>query len=184
MLAAAAICFVVVAASGCGEQKSTESPTASAQQPAAVAADATSPAQLRTVTSQEIRALVEERKGKVVVVNFWASWCPPCVREFPAIISVYEQYRDNGLDMLAVSMNSPEEMKEVDEFLKTHKPPFPVYLADSKDENFSESVLEEWYGEMPLTLVFDTAGQRVLAHRKELSYEELSSKVQALLPPK
>jgi thiol-disulfide isomerase/thioredoxin len=118
------------------------------------------------------------------VVNFWASWCPPCVREFPAIIKVYEQYHDKGLDMFAVSMNSPEELADIEQFLQKHNPPFPIYLADSKDEKFSESVLKEWFGEMPMTLVFNIAGENVLAHRKEITYEELSSKVEALLPPK
>jgi thiol-disulfide isomerase/thioredoxin len=137
--------------------------------------------QIRTVTAEQVRTLVNDRKGKVVVVNFWASWCPPCVREFPAIIKVYEQYHDKGLDMFAVSMNSPEELADIEQFLQKHNPPFPIYLADSKDEKFSESVLKEWFGEMPMTLVFNIAG---LAHRKEITYEELSSKVEALLPPK
>lgn len=123
------------------------------------------------------------------MVNFWATWCPPCRREFPAIIEVYEQYHEEGLDVFAVSMNSPEEMADIQEFLRTYNPPFPVYLADKQDGTFYEgvvehgAVLEQWYGEMPMTLVFNTAGENVLAHRKELTYEELSSDVEALLPP-
>lgn len=134
------------------------------------------------VTAEQIRALVDERKGDVVVVNFWASWCPPCLREFPAIIDVYEEYRDRGLEMFAVSMNAPEEMEDIQEFLETYDPPFPIYLAAEQDETFYEDVLEQWFGEMPMTLVFNPAGERVLAHRKELTYEELASEVEALLP--
>jgi thiol-disulfide isomerase/thioredoxin len=183
----AALCLVVVAAAGCGgsdpqENAPTPPPaqtsTAPAEQTGAVDAG-----QMRTVTAEQIRTLVNDRKGKVVVVNFWASWCPPCVREFPAIIKVYEQYRGRGLDMIGVSMNSPEEMADIEEFLQTYKPPFPIFLGDTQNETFSEGVLEEWYGEMPLTLVFNTAGERVLAHKKELTYEDLASKVEPLLPP-
>lgn len=135
------------------------------------------------VTAEKIHKLIDEREGKVVVVNFWASWCPPCLREFPAIIDVYDQYYEEGLDMFAVSMNSPEEMADIKEFLQTYDPPFPIYLADTEDGTFYEGVLDQWYGEMPMTLVFNTSGERVLVHRKELTYEELSSDVEALLPP-
>jgi len=134
------------------------------------------------VTAKQIRALVDERKGKVVVVNFWASWCPPCMREFPAIIKVYEQYRGQGVEMFAVSLNEAEDMAEIEQFVKEFKPPFPIYIADRQDETFNEAVLKDWSGEMPLTLIFNTAGEQVLAHKSELTYEELSSKLQALLP--
>ena len=73
--------------------------------------------QIRTVTAKQIRALVDDRKGKVVVVNFWASWCPPCMREFPAIIKVYQQYHDKGLDMFAVSLNAPEDKADIEAVL-------------------------------------------------------------------
>ncbi len=69
------------------------------------------------MTAKQIRELVDARKGKVVVVNFWASWCPPCVREFPAISKVYEQYRDKGMDLFAVALNAPEDIEEVKQFL-------------------------------------------------------------------
>lgn len=138
--------------------------------------------EIRRVTAKQIRTLVDERKGKVVVVNFWASWCPPCVREFPAITKVYEQYRGKGLDLFAVALNAPEDIEEVIQFLAEQKPPFSIYLADPDDTTFNETVLEKWFGEMPLTLVFDTAGQRVRAHRSEITYEELAKMVEPLLP--
>ena len=143
---------------------------------------AKSDAEVRTITAKQIRALVDERKGKVVVVNFWASWCPPCMREFPAIIKVYEQYRDKGVDMFAVSLNAPEDKADIEQFVKEFKPPFPIYLEEVQDETFSETVLEDWSGEMPLTLVFDTAGKRVLAHRSELTYQELSKRWKRFCP--
>ena len=138
--------------------------------------------QIRTVDAKQVRALVDAHKGKVVVLNFWATWCPPCVREFPALIKAYEQYHDKGMNMYAVSMNSPEEMADIKEFVQTHKPPFPIYLKDEQDATFNEAMLEEWFGEMPMTLVFDTAGKRVLAHTAEITFEELSGKVEPLLP--
>jgi len=191
---AAAFFVLVIAASGCGDREvsspattkqaipstaTTNQSTATTQQPI----PSPVPQQIRTVTAKQIRALVDESKGKVVVVNFWATWCPPCVREFPALIKAHEQYHGKGVNMFAVSMNSPEEKAEIDEFLQTHKPPFPIYLKEAQDATFNETVLKDWFGEMPMTLVFDTAGKRVLAHTAEITFEKLSSTVDPLLPP-
>jgi thiol-disulfide isomerase/thioredoxin len=179
----AAAFMLGMAASGCGDREIAS--TAATKQANLSPAEPAGPApvtQVRTVTAKQIRALVDDSKGKVVVVNFWASWCPPCIREFPAIIKVYEQYHSKGMNLFAVSLNAADEQADIEQFLQAYKPPFPIYRADTQDETFNESVLKDWSGEMPLTLVFDTAGERVLAHRSELTYEQLSSKVEALLP--
>ena len=181
--AAAAVCLLGMAAPGCDDREVAATATTTQASPSTAKPTSAAPVtQIRTVTAKQIRALVDDSKGKVVVVNFWASWCPPCVREFPAIIKVYKQYHDKGLDMFAVSMNAPEEMADIERFLQTYKPPFRIYRADTQDETFPQAVLKDWSGEMPMTLVFNTAGQRVLAHKSELTYEELSGKVAALLP--
>jgi thiol-disulfide isomerase/thioredoxin len=194
--AAAAVFVLVIAASGCGNREVSSSVTTTQTAPStatttqsSVSASTTKEPipytvpQLRPVTAKQVRALVADNKGKVVVVNFWATWCPPCVREFPALIKAYEQYHGKGVNMFAVSMNSPEEKAEIEDFLKTHKPTFPVYLKDAQDEKFNEGVLKGWFGEMPMTLVFDAKGKRVLAHSAEITYEKLSSTLDPLLPP-
>jgi len=134
------------------------------------------------ITPAGIRALVGAGESKVVVVNFWATWCPPCLREFPDIISVYDEYRDRGLEVLAVSMNEADEGEDIAEFIAKFAPPFPIYRASTVDETFYEGVLDSWFGEMPMTLVFDADGEIVHVHKKPLTYEELSAQVAALLP--
>jgi thiol-disulfide isomerase/thioredoxin len=182
-----------MAAAGCGDREVSSTATTTQPAPATTTTQATAstaaamePAPyavpvLRTVTAKQVRALVDENKGKVVVVNFWATWCPPCVREFPALIKAYDQYHGKGVNMIAVSMNSPEEKAEIEEFLKAHKPSFPVYIKDAQDEKFNETVLKGWFGEMPMTLVFDANGKRVLAHSAEITFEKISSTLDPLL---
>jgi thiol-disulfide isomerase/thioredoxin len=138
--------------------------------------------ELETVTADALHALIDANAGEVVVVNFWATWCPPCLREFPDIISVYKEYAERGLTILAVSMNDAEEAEDIDAFLEEFAPPFPVYRAASVDTEFFEGVLDPWYGEMPMTLVFDADGTMVHAHKKPLTYDELVSDLTPLLP--
>jgi thiol-disulfide isomerase/thioredoxin len=178
---------MLIAASGCGGREVSSPPAAKQPAPAAVATSQPAPVpappqEIRPITAKQVRALVADNKGKIVVINFWATWCPPCVREFPALTKAYEQYHDKGVNMYAVSMNAPEEKAEIEEFLQAHKPPFPVYIKDTQDATFNEAVLKGWFGEMPMTLVFDATGKRVLAHTAEITPEKLSSTLDPLLP--
>ena len=134
------------------------------------------------ITPNGIAALVAANESKVTVVNFWATWCPPCLREFPDIIAVYGDYHDRGLEVVAVSMNEADEAEDIAAFLTSFAPPFPVYRASGTDSDFYEGVQESWFGEMPMTLIFDPAGELVHVHKKPLTYDELAAQVAALLP--
>ena len=137
---------------------------------------------IATVTAADIEALVDANEGKVVVVNFWATWCPPCLREFPDIIEVYKRYEADGLEVVAVAMNEADEVEDISAFLQKFEPPFDIYRAATIDVDFYEGVVESWFGEMPMTLVFDTTGNPVHIHKKPLTYDELAADVAALLP--
>lgn len=125
---------------------------------------------------------IADFQGQPLLINFWATWCPPCLREFPDIVQVYEENSAKGLEVFAVSMNDAEEVEDIEEFLQSFEPPFGIYRAASLDSAFFESILDTWYGEMPMTMIFDTAGERVHVYKKALTYEELAADVAALIP--
>lgn len=138
--------------------------------------------ELETVTPDELYSLIEANAGNVVVVNFWATWCPPCLREFPDIIEVYSDHAARGLTVLAVSMNEAEDREDIDEFLDDFAPPFAVYRAATIGSEFYDGVLDPWYGEMPMTLIFATDGTLSRIHKKPLTYDELAADIASLLP--
>lgn len=137
---------------------------------------------IATVSAGELHGLINKYQGKVVVVNFWASWCPPCRKEFPDIIKLYDEHHSKGLEVIAVSMNAAEEIEDIEKFLRNFEPPFPVYRAATVDETFYERVVEKWFGEIPVTLIFDAAGKPIHFYKRPVTYGELAKNVTALLP--
>ena len=83
---------------------------------------------LKDLDGNEIN--LADQRGKVVLVNFWATWCPPCLKELPHIQRFHEQYRDKGLVVLAISTDRAKE--KVRPFVEKHAYTFPVLFADEK----------------------------------------------------
>jgi thiol-disulfide isomerase/thioredoxin len=96
-------------------------------------------------------------KGKVVLINFWATWCPPCIREMPSLQNLYEKYRQNpNVEFLVVEVdNKPELAKR---FIEDKGYTFPVY---SPDDILPETLLGQ---AIPTTVVLDKAGEIVIRH--------------------
>ena len=98
---------------------------------------------------------LDDHLGKVIVVNFWATWCVPCVKEMPSFENLYRRYRSQGLTLLAVSLDKGDSTK-VQEFADKHKLSFPI-LLDTK------GVAEKLYPSfsIPFTYVIDKHGRVV-----------------------
>jgi peroxiredoxin len=91
-------------------------------------------------------------KGKVVLLNFWATWCPPCRAEMPSMETLYQRFKDQGLEILAV--NGGEDNATVQKFLQNNRYSFPV-LMDTKNE------VNRLYGieAIPTTFILDKEGK-------------------------
>lgn len=76
-----------------------------------------------------LEGTLPDMKGKVVLVDFWASWCGPCRHSFPALQEIHNKYKDKGVVVLGISLD--ESKSDMDGFIKKMKVPFPV-VRDAK----------------------------------------------------
>jgi peroxiredoxin len=99
-------------------------------------------------------------KGKVLVVNFWATWCGPCVAEFPELVAIDAKYRDKGVKLVGISVDEVAEIKsKVVPFIKEQKAAFDILVQDSDDpEELINLIDKNWQGTLPTTFVFDKQG--------------------------
>ena len=128
-----------------------------------------------------IKKAIAAQKGHVVLVNFWATWCGPCVAEFPAIVQISRRYKSQGLATFAVSADSVRDRQsKVEPFLTKQGAAFPVYLERSSDpEDFINAFDPTWQGDLPRTFIYDRQGRRV----KTLTGEQTAQSLAAAIAP-
>lgn len=130
----------------------------------------------QTVFEERLAAL----KGNAVLLNFWATWCPPCVGEVPDLIKLHEKYSEKGFAVIGFSMDTkPADF--VREFAANLGITYPVYYSQEAD------TIAGKYGftnAIPFTVIFDAAGKPQKTFLGARSYEEFESEILAFLPEK
>ncbi len=112
--------------------------------------------------------------GQVVLVNTWATWCPPCKAEMPTLNAFYEAHKEDGLVVLAV--NSQEEADTVRRFIQANGFSFPV-LLDSQGEVMSRYNVRG----LPTSFVIDRDGSIKYVHTGEITRQQLEAVIKPLL---
>ena len=113
--------------------------------------------------------------GKVVIVNFWATWCKPCLKEIPDLSKVYEKYKAKGLVMLGIMTDDPDHNQLLN-FQSDNEMTYPVVRANS------DILLSYSYpGALPTTFVYDRNGKQVYSHVGPLRVEQLDRLLEPLI---
>ena len=113
---------------------------------------------LENATVNEIQTHLASFKGeKPVLVNIWATWCLPCVEEFPYIMELKEKHGE-AFELVFISADFEEARAEATNFLKEQGVDFTTFFKQGKDNNFIAGISEKWSGAIPYTLILDKHG--------------------------
>ncbi|MGE0129201.1 MAG: TlpA family protein disulfide reductase [Blastocatellales bacterium] len=147
-------------------------------------AELLNPKTVEATSADEFRQLIAHQRGNVILVNFWATWCAPCVKEIPEIVKLQEKYKERGLRVIAVSMDEPEELEtSVRPFVKKRFPNFISYLCKESDHDKFASVIDPAWAEiLPTNFLLDRDGKLKATLTGGKSYEEFEAAITPLLP--
>jgi thiol-disulfide isomerase/thioredoxin len=116
-------------------------------------------------------------RGKIVVLNFWATWCLPCREELPMLDKLAAKFPSDQVVFFAVSLDTPETQPKIDRFLGKKKISLPIWLGAS-----TESLKQLNLGEViPATVIFDRNGEIVMRILGEASRKDITSRLDWLL---
>jgi peroxiredoxin len=115
-------------------------------------------------------------KGKVILLNFWATWCPPCRVEIPAFVELQDKYRDDGLVILGLSIDDPVE--SLKPFAEEFRMNYPVLVGADRDD------IQEAFGPLwgiPVTVIINRDGKICKRHMGFATKEQFEREIRALL---
>lgn len=118
-----------------------------------------------------------EWKGKILIVNFWATWCPPCLEEIPALIDFQEQNSSKGVQVIGVAVDNLEQVKD---FIDTFGINYPV-MVGSDDAIALSQKMGNRISALPYTAIFDKQGKTIHVQQGKISKEDMKKAINPLL---
>ena len=117
------------------------------------------------------------------VINFWATWCRPCVAELPFFDIVAQEHSEDPVQVLLVSLDFAEEVDgKVASYIERRNPQSPILVLDEPNANkWIDKVAEEWTGAIPATIFVNKKQSIREFHEGDYTQEELSEKVESLI---
>jgi peroxiredoxin len=136
---------------------------------------AAEPVSIAAADADALKALRQNSSGKFRLVNFWATWCAPCLAEFHEFITINRMYRHRDFELVTVSMNRPDEQESVLKFLKQKEASCKNFIFASADrEKLINAFDPDWQGPVPFTVLIAPDGKVV--YREIGSIDALAAK--------
>jgi thiol-disulfide isomerase/thioredoxin len=150
--------------------------------PILLAAGALFAADLKPLDEAAYSKLAASSKNKVVLVNFWATYCVPCRKEMPALVAMNARLGAKGFQLVTISADEIEQEKDAAAFLDKTKVAAPVYVKRVKDDDkFINSLDPKWSGALPASFLYNRQGRKVKSYFGEVDLKQLEADILKLL---
>ena len=151
------------------------------------------PVTLESIDTAGVKKLVANKTDKLRLINLWATWCPPCVAEFPELVKIGRQFETRGFDFIPISLDNPEMAKEVLKFLKSEHAALPrltekslaeegrktnnyLFAGDNPDA-LAEALDPMWEGPLPYSILIAPGGKIIFRQTGEIDPVELKTEI-------
>jgi thiol-disulfide isomerase/thioredoxin len=148
-----------------------------------VAAALAAQGKLTPVDQASYPKVIAAHKGKVVLANFWATWCVPCRKEMPQLVQLSHKLAARGFDLVMISADEAEQQSAAAKLLQDNRVDGATYLLKTLDnDKFYPAVDAQWSsGELPALFLYDRSGKRVRSFFGETSIADLEAAITKLL---
>ncbi|MBK0381633.1 TlpA family protein disulfide reductase [Pedobacter sp. SD-b] len=132
-------------------------------------------AQVRLLSINQLENRIQQGKDTVYVVNFWATWCAPCVKELPNFEKLSQTYKNQPLKVILMSVDFKSKLeKAVVPFVRRNKIQSEVYVINEKSEQgYIDKVSKDWTGSLPATLIVNKLKNSRKFYEREFTYPQL-----------
>ncbi|MBD3288514.1 redoxin domain-containing protein [candidate division KSB1 bacterium] len=137
---------------------------------------------IEKIDKDKLSGILNNRDGKVLLINVWATWCIPCREEFPALVKLANKYKNSDVEIIGISADFPDEIEtKIVPFLKRNDVNFKNYVQNfENDEDLINMLHNEWNGALPATFIFDETGKRVSSLFGKQKFDELEKQINLL----
>jgi thiol-disulfide isomerase/thioredoxin len=123
------------------------------------------PVALSEIDAAETSELVKNSGDKLRLINVWATWCGPCIIEFPEFVEMQRMYGNRNFEVVSISMDQPGKHEKVLAFLEEHQAAFTNFLNTSEERDaFINAIDPDWQGNLPYTMLVKPGGEVVWSH--------------------
>lgn len=128
-----------------------------------------------------LETFLNKKDEKIYVVNFWATWCAPCIKELPYYERLNETYTEKDVEVILVSLDFPKQYEtKLKPYIKDNKLKSKVLALNDTDSNYwIPKISEDWTGAIPATLIYNKDKRQF--YEKSFTYEELETELKHFL---
>ncbi len=132
---------------------------------------------VKIIKLPELQKILSYEGDKILVLNFWATWCAPCVKELPYLEQIYQNYKDKNVEVVLVSLDFAADVEKAKKLLAKKNIQIPAtFLLDETDyDAWIDRIEASWQGAIPATLVLNNAKKERVFINQETNYQQLES---------